>query len=706
MSIYVFLYFSVIFSLLFIWIKFLKQNYKFTYSKLFFLSMFFYSTWLLFYILSFSTTYNKDVLLVFSRLLYWLSFLSIYTILLFIKNYWNRKIKIFQWKFNKWFIAFIIIFFYLILFSDLIIKDMFYDEKLKYHYELLWPLYYVYIFFSFIYFPLFLRFWFKNLFSLNKINKIRFSYIFSAFWILLFNLILFLAILPFFWFWILEKEQILFFIPYLLIVFYTIHKYHFTNIKIIIWKIYTFLISIIISGSLISFLKYYFLSIDKRLIGFWWISKTFWVIDLFVGIGIFLILYNYLSKFFLKNTELNKFKLEFTKLKSKIPFIMTLDKLNDFLLIKFEKLFKISYVNIRVFQRKADRLELYNYFNKDSSRDVFINDIVFIEENKYKFDKKKLKHQLKKKSNLILPLINNKREIIWFFEIWHKPFKDQYFSEEIETIKDFVWYLVWHIRYMKIYHKMNELSINLDKKVDEKTLRYNSLLSRQREFISMSSHEIKTPVWSAIFQIDSIIDDFNEWEIPKEKLEKELNILNKQLLKVWDLVNKIFTVEKYDLKNIKLFIEKIDLNILFENEIDRYKEENKKIKISLDIDEKIWYIEIDKVQFTQIIDNLIYNSIKYSNNKNLEISIKCIRKIEKVIITIEDNWDWLNTNDINNIFWKYFTWELSSVWIWMWLYLCKKIVTMHYWTIEAENSKKLWWAKFTITIPKKHKLYK
>jgi len=91
---------------------------------------------------------------------------------------------------------------------------------------------------------------------------------------------------------------------------------------------------------------------------------------------------------------------------------MTLDKLNDFLLIKFEKLFKISYVNIRVFQRKADRLELYNYFNKDSSRDVFINDIVFIEENKYKFDKKKLKHQLKKKSNLILPLINNKREII------------------------------------------------------------------------------------------------------------------------------------------------------------------------------------------------------------------------------------------------------------------------------------------------------
>jgi hypothetical protein len=38
------------------------------------------------------------------------------------------------------------------------------------------------------------------------------------------------------------------------------------------------------------------------------------------------------------------------------------------------------------------------------------------------------------------------------------------------------------------------LNINLDKKVDEKTIEYNNLISKQKEFISMSSHEIKTPV--------------------------------------------------------------------------------------------------------------------------------------------------------------------------------------------------------------------
>jgi signal transduction histidine kinase len=36
----------------------------------------------------------------------------------------------------------------------------------------------------------------------------------------------------------------------------------------------------------------------------------------------------------------------------------------------------------------------------------------------------------------------------------------------------------------------------------------------------------------------------------------------------------------------------------------------------------------------------------------------------------------------------------------MWLYLCKKIIELHWWTIKAQSSNKLWGAKFKILIPK------
>jgi two-component system phosphate regulon sensor histidine kinase PhoR len=173
-------------------------------------------------------------------------------------------------------------------------------------------------------------------------------------------------------------------------------------------------------------------------------------------------------------------------------------------------------------------------------------------------------------------------------------------------------------------------------------------------------------------------------------------------LKLWNLVNKIFTVEEYDIKEIKLFIEKINLYILIIDETDRFKKVNKKLKLNLEIDKNIWYIEIDKVQFTQVIDNLLNNALKFSDNKYPIINIKCYLEWKYIVIKIEDNWKWFKDIDINNIFWKYTTWTLSTVWIWLGLYLCKKIISMHNWIIKAKNSRKLWWACFILKIPVIH----
>jgi hypothetical protein len=47
------------------------------------------------------------------------------------------------------------------------------------------------------------------------------------------------------------------------------------------------------------------------------------------------------------------------------------------------------------------------YFEKDKSYNLFINDTVFIEENKHKFDADKILNEISEKSYLVFPLINN-----------------------------------------------------------------------------------------------------------------------------------------------------------------------------------------------------------------------------------------------------------------------------------------------------------
>ncbi len=60
---------------------------------------------------------------------------------------------------------------------------------------------------------------------------------------------------------------------------------------------------------------------------------------------------------------------------------------------------------------------------------------------------------------------------------------------------------------MSAHEKLQDMNVNLDKKVDEKTIEYNDLINRQKEFISVISHEIKAPITNAVFQSDGILDD-------------------------------------------------------------------------------------------------------------------------------------------------------------------------------------------------------
>lgn len=60
---------------------------------------------------------------------------------------------------------------------------------------------------------------------------------------------------------------------------------------------------------------------------------------------------------------------------------------------------------------------------------------------------------------------------------------------------------------METYALLQDVSINLDRKVDEKTIEYNDLINKQKEFISVISHEIKGPITNAVFQSDGLLDD-------------------------------------------------------------------------------------------------------------------------------------------------------------------------------------------------------
>lgn len=697
MSFLIFLHYMFVFILFLLGI-FVYKKYKNSSWIFFLLFCVFYSIWYFCYTIVYSDYFSDNTILIIIRLMYVLSLIWSYSMLFFVK-YFSVKKSILKEKQKIIFSIYTMIFIW-VIWSGFFIETVTHNSDNNYYLESYWVLYPLLAFWYLLFLPLFIWTYLKKIKQLRLINKMRMKYICIWFIITSFLSELFLVIFPLFWKFYFVESIILFLIPFLIFTFYSIYTFHFTNLKVQIWKIFILILSLFWSILILNIIKEFYVSLWNNFWKLWWINQSYEIVDLIWLIALFLWFKTLFTKLFLWNIQINIFEKKLEKIKKRISFITDIQDLNQYLQYEFQKLFKISYIKIENNLWNLNKQsELYNYLNSSLDNNYFINDLVFIEENKHKFQNSKLQKEINTNIYLIFPLYNKKNEIISYLYLWKKPFQDTYYRDDINILKDFCNFLEWHLQYLKTYQHAYDLSINLDKKVDEQTIEYNQLINKQTEFISYVSHEIKGPIGSSIFQADSIIDELEEGEMSKKSLLIEIKILNNLLLKTWDLVNKLFSIQQLELNSHSLFKQEIKILDLLQTEIDTFQLLHSNIQFNTFFELSQPYCKLDKVQCKQVIDNLINNAIKVVDSNSWIINISCIEVKNNIVIEIEDNGPGFTDLDIQKIFNKYTTWKSSTVGLWMGLYLCKTIVELHKWTIQAAFGTVLWWAKIIIKIP-------
>lgn len=704
MTFFILVYILMVIGFLSLFFILYKKYVWLIFWRYFLLAVISFILWLVLYVVAFTTTFNPDILLYISRFLYSISFVSIYSMTLFFFFYWHtnykRKKTLF---FQKIFIGFSLILVWVWFFSDFFISKMIYNPQLQIHYEEFW-IGFIFLQFSYFINPIVsLIAMIISYKRLRWLNRQRFSYLAIGYFIFLFLYVLFLAVLPTFWIWVMQREQILFFIPFLFSFLYASHRYKFTSLKLSIGRWIIFILSILSSFLIVFFLKHYLLLLDVRLLDFWWIYANQWqfsVFDFIIGVIIFHFIHKYFSKTLITPYNEWIFSVFLNQIRDRLPYLENETALNTYLWNEFKNRLHISETCI-VFNEKNKFQELETYFYADHTRDVFLNDAVFLDENKTKYNKEKILNELNKKKAIYVPIYESNTKIIAFLTVGKKTFFDFYSSWEIELIKKLAGILEWHLKYLSIYKKIQDLSINLDKKVDEKTIEYNTLLSKQKEFIRFIWHEIKNPITNAIFLCDSLKSEIGNITIHGQKIIKRIredsSILYDELIKVSHLVKHIFSTEQFDLDKVKLYKQKIKIWDFLRSEIQGFESSLSGISFDVIIQPDIGEKEIDEVQFRQVIQNLIINATKFASKEKPKVYIE-VRKEEKekICIHIEDNGVWFTDIDVNSVFNKYSTGDGNSVGLGIWLYLCKRIVELHNGTITAWNGNKLGWAVFTI----------
>jgi PAS domain S-box-containing protein len=214
-------------------------------------------------------------------------------------------------------------------------------------------------------------------------------------------------------------------------------------------------------------------------------------------------------------------------------------------------------------------------------------------------------------------------------------------------------------------------------------------LQARDTFLSICSHELKTPLTTLKLQTGIIRKFFEERDIqallsPRVRdlvleNDKEINRINR-------LIEDMLDVSRIRTGKLSIRPEKVDLPRLIREVVDHFKIDPnfRQTEISTKVPDELTGIW-DRHRIEQILTNLISNALKYGQGKPIEISASVHNGNLQLIV--EDQGPGIARQDQERIFQRFERAEASDKisGLGLGLYIVKEIVTMHGGTIHIES---------------------
>ena len=162
--------------------------------------------------------------------------------------------------------------------------------------------------------------------------------------------------------------------------------------------------------------------------------------------------------------------------------------------------------------------------------------------------------------------------------------------------------------------------------------RLNNVDSSRDEFVSNVSHELKTPMTSMKVLADSLLAQEN---IPEEIYKDFLQDIVTEVDRENQIINNLLALVKTDRKNPVLNITTVNINELVEHTLKRLRPiaVNKSVEMVFESVRPV-AAQIDEMQFTLALNNLVENAIKYNKEHGyVRVSVNADHKYFYIKIT-------------------------------------------------------------------------
>ena len=207
------------------------------------------------------------------------------------------------------------------------------------------------------------------------------------------------------------------------------------------------------------------------------------------------------------------------------------------------------------------------------------------------------------------------------------------------------------------------------------------------DMIAGISHDLRTPLTAIRGTIKALLDGIAS---TPEKQEKFLTAAYRRTGEMDSLLNQLFYVSKLETGNMPIEIKKINITEFIEKYVCGKQEilNPEEVEIQAVIQKRKFYVMADPEQFQRILDNLIQNSIKYSEASPLHMMITLKKNEQNVLVTVNDNGVGVPEEKLPHIFEEFYRGDESrnrKEGNGLGLYIVKYLIKAMGGTVRAEN---------------------
>lgn len=223
-------------------------------------------------------------------------------------------------------------------------------------------------------------------------------------------------------------------------------------------------------------------------------------------------------------------------------------------------------------------------------------------------------------------------------------------------------------------------------------------VSRKNDLIVYLAHDLKTPLTSVIGYL-SLLEEATD--MPPAQKAKYVHISLEKALRLEQLINEFFEITRYNLQQIVLEKERIDLSYMLIQMADEFypilHEHGNTAQVRA---EEGLTIYADPLKLARVFNNILKNAVAYSY-PDTEIEISAQEQEQEVVICFCNHGRTIPQQKLEKIFEKFFRLDSARATntggAGLGLAIARDIIELHGGSVTAESKNEL--TTFTVTLP-------